>query len=215
MMYEVNQSIAHIVMPPRIARLPISQTGYPVPWFVARIDGVPDFRVVDTPKLMRAHRGSLCWICGEPLGKFRCFLVGPMCTITRTVPEPPAHRDCCEYAVRACPFLSKPNMRRNEHDMPAGHEEPAGIMIRRNPGVTALWVCRDYKPFRDGRGKVLFHMGTPVEVIWYRERRTATHDEIMESIDSGYPLLQAQCATAEDKVALEESREAAMQLVPA
>ena len=58
--------------PARIARLPVHK-GYPVPWFVAWIDGVPDFRVADGRKLWEAVRHSRCWVCGDKLGSKLAF----------------------------------------------------------------------------------------------------------------------------------------------
>jgi len=45
-------------------------------------------------------RHKRCWLCGQPLGKFMCFVVGPMCAINKTSAEPPSHRDCALYAVQ-------------------------------------------------------------------------------------------------------------------
>jgi hypothetical protein len=201
-MTELNESIKHIAMPTRIAKLPISPRGFPVPWFVAQINGEYDFRIVDTPKRMRAVRNNMCWLCGETLGRYKSFLIGTMCTITRTISEPPAHRDCSEYAIAACPFLSNPRMRRNDKDLP-DHELPAGIMLTCNPKVTVLWITHEYRLFRDHDGGTLFRIGAPVEVQFYREGRKATRAEIMESIESGLPELRDRAA-AEGREAVEE-----------
>ena len=107
-------------------------------------------------------------------------------------------------------------MRRNEKDMPE-HLEPGGIMLRRNPGVTLLWVTRHYKPFKDGQGGVLFNVGDPQRVEFYAEGRKATHDEIMASIDSGMPTLRKMAERdGGDAIAeLEQMYSKAMELVPA
>ncbi len=145
--------------PPRIARLPRNHAGYPVPWFVAWIDGTPDFRVIGEGRLDDAIRFRSCWLCGDPLGANAAFVLGPMCGITRTSPEPPSHRDCADYAARACPFLATPNMRRRETGIPEGAREPDGIMIRRNPGATLVWVSRTWQ---QQRGLNLWHVGDPL-----------------------------------------------------
>jgi len=189
LMTALNASIFDIPRPPRIRRLPISAKGFPVPWFVAWVDGVPDFRVADQGKMVQAVKRKLCWVCGQQLGVHNAFVIGPMCAITRVSVEPPSHLACAEYAARACPFLSKQNMCRNEVDMPEGGRSPAGIMIKRNPGVTALWVTRNYKLVRVDDG-VLFQIGEPEEVYWYAEGRTATRTEVMASISSGLPLFE-------------------------
>lgn len=201
-MTELNTAIRNIPVPPRMAHLPISPKGFPVPWFVAWIDGLPDFRVIGPGKIADAHRQKKCWLCGERTGRHMVFTIGPMCTVNRVSGEPPSHLACAEYAARACPFLTKPNMRRNEAEMPAEGKNPAGIMLKRNPGVTALWVTEKYKLMRAGDG-VLFLVGEPERVHWYCEGRTATRAEVMASISSGMPFLEAE-AVKEGPEALRE-----------
>jgi hypothetical protein len=175
--------------PPRIARLPRNKAGFPVPWFVAWIDGQPDFRFIGEGKLDDAIRFRCCWLCGEPLGANAAFVLGPMCGITRTSPEPPSHRDCADYAARACPFLATPAMRRRETGIPDDAKEPDGIMIRRNPGVALVWVSRTWRRHPALR---LWNVGDPIETRWYAEGREATRTEVLASIESGLPLLRAE-----------------------
>ncbi len=188
---KLNQAIWSIPMPDRIKRLPISDTGFPIPFFVAWIDGKPDFRVIGPDKLPQAVNRKLCWVCGQPLGQFKAFPIGPMCAITRTISEPPCHLECAEYAVQACPFLANPRMRRNEKNLPPEYQEPAGTMILRNPGATCIWVTKDFRAFRSGTG-VLFQLGDPSSVHWFAEGRKATRAEVQHSIDTGLPLLTAE-----------------------
>src|ERR1700722_8284381 len=117
-MKQLNKRIAHLEMPDRFKGLQISDEGYPIPYFVGWVDGKPDFRLADPEKLAVCYRHRRCWLCGEPLGKFLAFVIGPMCAINRNTAEPPSHYDCALYACIACPFLSQPKMRRNEKDKP-------------------------------------------------------------------------------------------------
>jgi hypothetical protein len=187
---KLNQAIWSIPIPDRIKRLRISSTGFPVPWFVSWFEGAPDFRIASTEKLVQAVNRKLCWVCGQPLGQYKAFTIGPMCAITRTISEPPAHLECAEYAVRACPFLTKPRMRRNEKDLPPDRRAPPGIAIRRNPGAVCIWVTKEFRAVRHGDG-VLFDLGDPASVHWYAEGRQATRAEIDHSIETGLPLLEA------------------------
>src|SRR5258708_1702005 len=126
-MTELNASIKDIPIPSRMLHRPVSKTGFPVPWFVAKIGDEYDFRVISPGAIAMAHNLKRCWLCGAPLGQFRVFTIGPMCTVNRVSAEPPSHLDCAEYAARACPFLSKPNMRRNAKNLPAEATNPSGI----------------------------------------------------------------------------------------
>jgi hypothetical protein len=120
-------------VPERIAKLPRDDRGYPVPWFVAWVDGRPDFRVIEGGRIFEALKERRCWVCGEKLGRYLAFVIGPMCAINRITSEPPSHRDCALFAARACPFLTMPRMKRNERAKPEGYQEPAGFPSREIP----------------------------------------------------------------------------------
>lgn len=201
-MPELNASIRDIPMPDRFKKLPVSEKGFPIPFFVGSLEGKRDFRVIGPDVMAKCYRQRLCWLCGEPLGQYLAFVIGPMCSINRVSSEPPSHRDCAEYAVRACPFLSKPAMRRNEAGLPSLVERTAGKAIAHNPGATLIWITKSYHPIDAGNG-VLFQIGDPVETLWFKEGRKATRTEIDDAIAKGLPLLR-QHAEAEGREAVEE-----------
>jgi hypothetical protein len=187
----LNQKIRHIPIPQRLQHCRVSADGYPVPWFVPYIDGKPEFRAMDPEKFFVAIRHRRCFLCGEQMGKHLCFPIGPMCCITRTTPEPPSHLSCVEYAAQVCPFLTQPRMRRNEKNMPEG--DVAGIAIRRNPGVIALWSTLNYRLFRDPiNGGYLIEIGKPEHIELYSQGRKASNQEVIESIMTGMPILRAE-----------------------
>jgi hypothetical protein len=187
---------------PRIARLPIdTRSGYPIPWFVDRrendeITGV-DFRVVDRRKFVQAIKENRCWVCSEPLGHWKAFPIATMCAITRTISEPPCHRECAEWSIQNCPFLSNPAMVRRTDNIPPGAQEPAGACLMRNPGVMALWITRSFETFTVNRNSpvgnagTLITIGEPADVTWWREGRPATRDEVQAAVESGLPNLLA------------------------
>lgn len=180
--------------PARIARLPVDKRGFPVPRFVALIDGEPDHRVIEPRYMREAVTRNLCWVCGEELTDLVTFTVGPMCTINRVSSEPPSHLECARYAVQGCPFLSKPHAHRREAGLPDGVVDPAGIMIRRNPGAMCLWTSRGFihegHPRGDGVMSLLFFFGDPEAMEWFTEGRAATRIEVDAAIASGLPALQ-------------------------
>lgn len=207
-------------LPLRMQSLPIDERGYPVPWFVEWIDGKPEFRAADGRKMQAAVEKKLCWVCGQQLGTRFAFVIGPMSAINRVSSEPPSHRECAEFSAKACPFLSMPKMIRRESGLPEEIQQPPGVMIRRNPGVTLLWCCRNYKLF-PADSSYLFRIGEPFETVWYSEGRLATREEVERSIETGLPFLLQACdaeATeqrrAEAKAQLEQERLAAMRFLP-
>src|SRR5215510_204714 len=105
-------------LPRRMQSLPVSDRGFPVPWFVPWVNGQPEFRAMDGRKFELAVGKKLCWVCGQPLGTRFAFVVGPMCGINRISSEPPSHRECAEFSAMGCPFLSMPKMvRRDDSDI--------------------------------------------------------------------------------------------------
>ncbi len=196
-------------LPPRIARLPVDSRGWPVPWFVAWVTdaagvSVPEFRAMDREKFVRAIKERRCWVCGDLLGHWLAFPIGSMCAITRTISEPPSHRDCAEWSIKHCPFLANPDMVRRTADLPPDFHEAPGFGIKRNPGVMALWMTRAFETFRVSEtAGVLITVGEPAEVTWWREGRPATRAEVQEAVESGLPNLLA-IAKEEGPFAVEE-----------
>lgn len=192
-------------LPPRMQRMYIDRRGFPVPFFVAMIDGEPDHRIVDPRAMQVCVRQFRCWICGGPLGRFRSFTIGPMCAINRINSEPPSHLECARYAVKACPFLARPHAKRREAGMPDQPlNQPAGVHIDRNPGVALIWTTRTYKPFKTSDGGVLFDIGPAESMEWFAEGRPATRAEIDESIASGLQKLIEAAGEERDEADLRE-----------
>lgn len=186
----LNATIRDIPIPARLAHRPVSERGFPVPWFVSHINGKWDFVNLDPRKIEEAYRRKICFLCGHSLGKYAAFVIGPMCTVNRVSVEPPAHLTCAEYAVRVCPFLVRPNARRNEAAALGNAEDVPGIMLQHNPGAMAIWITTRFRPISDGHGGAVFQLGDPVEVHWYAEGRRASRDEITAAIDKGLPFLR-------------------------
>lgn len=69
----------------------------------------------------------------------------------------------------------------------------AGIGIQRNPGVTMLWTSTysTFRPYHGGSG-ILFAFEEPTAVEWWARGSPATRVEVVESVDSGFPLLLEQ-----------------------
>jgi hypothetical protein len=197
-------------------RLPVER-GYPVPWFVAFVDGHYDFRIQDQRKRFLALNEKRCWLCGDILGQYFAFVIGPMCAINRISSEPPSHLECAEFAVKACPFLNLHEAERRVSRIPSAAEVPPGCMITRNPGVILIWATKSFSPFAAGGGDYLVEVGEPISLSWWREGRTATRVEILDSIDSGYPLLcdAAKGAGPKAMAQLERAKENALALLPA
>lgn len=195
-----------VPIPDRMKHLPIdARRGFVIPAFVKWVNGEPEFRAMDMQHFLRCMKDKLCWVCGGPLKRYanNPFVIGPMCTVNRISSEPPSHVDCARYSVMVCPFLSRPHMeRRTDEALEAMIKPGPGVMLRRNPGVIALWFAREYMDFNVERG-VLFSMGKPAAVEWYTEGRKASRAEVEESYNAGVPaILEAAAQDGPEEVAV-------------
>lgn len=197
------------LLPSRFATAPIDHRGYPVPWFVTLKDedGRYEFRVIEPERYLEAARRKVCWICGHKLGSNLAFAVGPMCGINRISGEPPQHLECAEFAVRVCPFMLLPRAQRRDANLPTVQQREV-IHVDRNPGVTLVWSTRSARVVQAPNGQLLWRMGEPTAISFWREGRTATRAEIDESIESGCPILR-NMAIAENALPEYESMKAA------
>lgn len=202
-------------LPPRIAKLPLDPRGYPIPWFVADVDGKRDFRVADGAKRVRAVKERLCWLCGEKLGRYLAFVIGPMCAVNRNTSEPPCHRDCAEFAVQACPFLILPQAEYRRANLPEDvKQQPHGIAG--NPGASCIWIAETFRPY-NVEGGWLIRLGPAKDVSWWANGKPATREQIVESFERRLPALEemAKAEGAEAMAALRSMVNEAMRLVPA
>lgn len=201
-------------VPKEMEHLPVDERGYPVPFFVAWVEGRPEFRASMRAAVQACVKHNVCWVCGFPLRGESVFTIGPMCSINRVSSEPPAHANCARYSALACPFLSRPHMDRRENDLPEGIQAGAGFSIRRNPGVTLLWFAREFQVENHPKGRLWRFTRRPIGVEWYCRGRAATRREVLDAIESGYPELERASKLDGSARMLENWRAKAMQLVP-
>jgi hypothetical protein len=180
---------------------PIDHRGFPVPWFVTEKtkDGHWDFAHVRRERFAEAVRKNVCWVSGQPLGKYKSFCVGPMCVINRTAGDPPVRKEIALWSVRICPFMSQPLAKRLEKDLQEIETrtmDGAGITL--NPGVTAIYTTTTSRRRRGGT----FDMGKPVDITWWCRGVPATRQEVDQSIGSGIHLLY-EAAALDGKEALQ------------
>lgn len=173
----------------RIAKLPVFR-GFPVPWFVERIRGEPEFRIVAHHKWVKAIRQRRCWVCGDHLALEGTFVIGPMCAINRISSEPPSHLECARWSARNCPFLTLRQEERREDETTSNLTTTGGHFVRRNPGVCLLWTTARWRVFDDGDGGKLIELGDPSSTEWFSRGRAATRDEVVESVRAGLPELE-------------------------
>jgi hypothetical protein len=200
-MTQLRQELGNL--PLRLKSLPIDARGYPVPAFVEWIDGKPEFRVMSGAFFKKAVAHKLCWVCGQKLGTYQSFVIGPMCAINRTSSEPPCHHECAIWSAINCPFLSRPHMVRREDEQINSNHLPE-TSLARNPKCAGVWTTKNYTMFKaEGQSATgwLITMGTPTKVEWFAEGRPAIRAEVVDSIDTGMPALTQMCDREPDAMA--------------
>lgn len=144
----------------------------PIPWitYVAE-DGRPDFRVHVESKRRRVEEDHLCQLCGERMGEEVVFvgLSAAMAAWGETGPafgEPPMHRECLDYALEVCPWLSGRDY--------ADREYPGGTKVGARPGDARdliIYTCEDFstRPDPSGQTDLVYVPGWAVKPVeWYR-----------------------------------------------
>jgi hypothetical protein len=96
----------NIEIPNELSHLKKDERGYPIPFFVPIIDGKPNFKFLSEQKKKECMEKRLCGVCGKKLYKdYHYFLSGPLGLKNTISADPPMHRVCAEFAVKACPHL--------------------------------------------------------------------------------------------------------------
>jgi len=179
----LHKRLNGIAMPDAIKRLPLSEDGYPIPWFAqwfldgkpgAVGVGKPDFRFPDRQKRYQSN-DTQCWICGERLGEEKAFVAGSSIVRTRMVHEPPSHRERAIFAAKASPFICNPKMRRNRTNLPA-----EDLIINEDvshPDTYCVWVTRRFTASRCSGGRKLWRLGDPDVVLWFSGGKEAKPNE--------------------------------------
>lgn len=168
---------------------PVDHRGFYVPWFVTKKDEQDhwDFQGIDSRRFYEAMDKHLCWVSGQPLGKYVSFVVGPMCCINLVAGDPPTRREEAEWSARVCPFLSRPLALRGP--IPEDHVT-GGNMVPDNPGTVAVWTClKNTVGFN--RKTNLFHLPEPTSVEFWHKSERASKEQVKEAMKIGARKIKA------------------------
>lgn len=76
-----------------------------VPYTTLRIDGIPQFKLIDNERVWECKRDGKCAMCGKPLDYWKAFMVTKEEAESRIIFENPSHEECLRYAFNVCPWL--------------------------------------------------------------------------------------------------------------
>lgn len=147
-----------VAEPPAVAALPKDARGYPIPVFAKIMpDGTPDFTVLNERGWFDNVIKKRCAICGTKMSGLFALVGGPGSMESRIFVDGPMHKDCAEYALKACPFLAAPKFQYMRT-----HPEVKGVKITVNPEMSTerpekfgLGITSGYVLQRHGQGVVV------------------------------------------------------------
>lgn len=138
--FEIPKELSHLKLDPR---------GYPIPYFVPIIDGLPNFRFLHTEKQDNCFNRHLCPICGKKLNPDYSYIVtGPIGMKNQVSTDPAMHRVCAEFSMLACPHLFYQKAERKET---AG---PQTYIINEKPDKMMLVKCKTKFKWKDKKQRI-------------------------------------------------------------
>ncbi len=155
-------------------KLPVNAKGEPIPW-VAQARGRTFTRCLNLRR---------CWVCGDPLGVYHCYVTQVDGAFHFTALHGPMHRKCADFVQEV---------------------QPAG------EGITALWtVSKQKKPkrFHDGLTNLfMVHFGQPSQLPLWRgaDGRPPTRTELWLALDTVRQEKIAEAADDAERAALHEA----------
>lgn len=151
---------------------PRDERGYPIPWDVPIVDGVPQFRETDPNRTLATIAGKLCGLCGVLMERI-ALIGGPIAVDLGLFTEPPMHPDCARYALKVCPFLVVKNARYSGAPFRPETELVEGIG-EEHPEVFGLVVAEGFKLVMiPDKAEAAFQPEGVAMVFWYREGKPA------------------------------------------
>lgn len=138
-----------IHIPAFLSHLKVNGAGYPIPYFVAYNNGVPDFRLLDARKQLLCIEHKTCSICGKKLFKGAYYFIGgPMGYTNKISTDPPMHRQCAEYSLNTCPHLHLQKAHRRENGVEDLIAQQGQVMMDKPP-MLLLIKSDKFEKFKD------------------------------------------------------------------
>jgi len=119
----------HFEIPERMKHLPLDDRGYPIPYFVPIVNGLPDFRFQDARKKEACRKFMKCSVCGgRLLDKDFWFIQGPNGLQNSIGSDEAMHEECAKFSIAHCPHLLYEKSDRRTSDVPG-----LTTMLRKKP----------------------------------------------------------------------------------
>ena len=135
-------------IPKELSHLKVDPRGYPIPFFVSYVDGKPEFRFLNTDRVLMIIDKKLCHICGKKLPKDYCyFIAGPLGLKNGISSDAGMHRVCAEFSLKACPhlFFQNADYRVNDELAKKYHRAAHPSLITTKPDILYLVKASKFK----------------------------------------------------------------------
>lgn len=159
----------NVHIPSFLKHLKINDKGYPIPFFVAYVDGKPDFRLLDPKKQHYCIHQKLCAICGKKLFKDSYYFIsGPIGYTNGVSTDPAMHRECAEYSINVCPHLHFEKSERRDKGIEHLKNEQ-DCMLEQKPPMILLVKAHKFKDFRNpaNEGTLIRFIPASYEIFVY------------------------------------------------
>jgi hypothetical protein len=154
-------------IPERLKHLPVDERGYPIPYFVAIVNGKHDFRLLDAEKQRICCEYKKCAICGQKLLKgLYYFISGPMGAMNKVSTDPPMHKECAEFSLLACPHMFYEKADRRTAGLDELPVTSIPEMIMQKPTAMFMVQASSYKLTISPRKTPIIHY-TPQRIYQY------------------------------------------------
>lgn len=141
-----------IEIPKFLEHLPTDKRGYPIPYFVPIVNGVPEFKYADNNKHLEALKHKKCCICGKKLfNKSYWFISGPMGFENGVDSHSPMHEECARFSLKVCPHLFYEHSERKTDDNSGSINQ-----IRQKPSLFFLSKADKFKAVKDFSSNATF-----------------------------------------------------------
>lgn len=122
----------HFTIPAELSHLELDERGYPIPYFVGKIDGKYNFRYQDRKKRDACIQFRWCPICAKRLDKdFSYVITGPHGLKNKVVSDAPMHLLCAEFSMQACPHIHFEKAERKAEERVAyiAQDKPSSLFL--------------------------------------------------------------------------------------
>lgn len=156
--------LVHI--PGRLKLRPRDSRGFIIPYSVDDGTFQPDFRMTQPDRVRELLANQNCWLCGLPRTHVMCFIGGPLSISNRLFSDGWMHDACAAYAIRVCPFLSRPTGQYSKREVPK-HVTVLPLVAAERPQRFGIAYTRSFKTVMDPERNLYLLAGPFTRIHWF------------------------------------------------